>query len=314
MRCFGRQCRGQGKVFVKLVRQTETQLLQVGGTIAELAYEARQHLLEAAHLSDCTQERLASALDQALQAHHQISKQSRRLTQGKKLNHCKIVNAYDPTIAPILKGKSNCPAQFGRKPGIISEPTAGFIFAARSPVGNPSDVSYVLPLVDNVTKATQQLIEPKRPAIHSLAGDLGVNDPDLRQALHKRGILTVGIPKSISPISPTASPEEVLSVLNEAGLNRQRTPHQVQLACACGYSRPVVESHIASLLTRGAGEIRYKGPRGAAVQLGMTVMAHNGAALMRIRQQRLSKRAQRFRRLLGLRARNANQINDPKNC
>lgn len=314
MRCFGRQCRGQGKVFVKLVRQTETQLLQVGGTIAELAYEARQHLLEAAHLSDCTQERLASALDQALQAHHQISKQSRRLTQGKKLNHCKIVNAYDPTIAPILKGKSNCPAQFGRKPGIISEPTAGFIFAARSPVGNPSDVSYVLPLVDNVTKATQQLTEPKRPAIHSLAGDLGVNDPDLRQALHKRGILTVGIPKSISPISPTASPEEVLSVLNEAGLNRQRTPHQVQLACACGYSRPVVESHIASLLTRGAGEIRYKGPRGAAVQLGMTVMAHNGAALMRIRQQRLSKRAQRFRRLLGLRARNANQINDPKNC
>lgn len=314
MRCFGRQCRGQGKVFVKLVRQTETQLLQVGGTIAELAYETQQHLLKAAQLSDCTQERLASALDQALQAHHQISKQSRRLTQGKKLNHCKIVNAYDPTIAPILKGKSNCPAQFGRKPGIISEPTAGFIFAARSPLGNPSDDSYVLPLIDNVTKATQQLAGAKRPAIHSLAGDLGVNDPDLRQALHKRGILTVGIPKSISPISPTASPEEVLSVLNEAGLNRQRTPHQVQLACACGYSRPVVESHIASLLTRGAGEIRYKGPRGAAVQLGMTVMAHNGAALMRIRQQRLSKRAQKFRRLLGLRARNANQINDPKNC
>jgi hypothetical protein len=95
-------------------------------------------------------------------------------------------------------------------------------------------------LISNVTKATQRLTGPKRPAIHLLAGDFGVNEPDLRQALHKRGILTVGIPKTISPINPKASPKEVLSVLNKAGLNRQRTPHQVQLACA--YSRPVVES------------------------------------------------------------------------
>jgi hypothetical protein len=85
-----------------------------------------------------------------------------------------------------------------------------------------------------------------------------------------------------------------------------------QLACACGYSRPVVESHIASVLARGAGQIRYKGPQGAVVQLDMTVMASNGAALVRIRQQQLSKRAQKFRRLLGLRRRNVNQINGPK--
>jgi len=84
----------------------------------------------------------------------------------------------------------------------------------------------------------------------------------------------------------------------------------VQLACACGYSRPVVESHIASLLSRGAGQGRYKGLHGAVVQLSMAVMAHNGAAMVRIRQQRLSKRAQKFRRLLGLRRRNVNQIND----
>jgi hypothetical protein len=44
----------------------------------------------------------------------------------------------------------------------------------------------------------------------------------------------------------------------------------------------------------------------------MTVMAYNGAAMVRIRQQRLSKRAQKFRRLLGLRRRNINQINGPK--
>lgn len=313
MRSFGRQCRGQAKVFVKLVRHTETRLLEVGGAIAQLAQEAQQILDKATHLSASTQERLDSDLNTAIRAHHQISKQSRRLTRGKRLNHCKIVNAFDPTIAPILKGKSNCPAQFGRKPGIVSEPTAGFIFALRCPVGNPSDPSYVLPLLNNVHNAIERLRGPKQPAIHSLAGDLGVNDPVLRQVLHERGILTVGIPETIDPINPTPNPEAILAMLNEAGLNRQRTPHQVQLACACGYSRPVVESHIACLLSRGAGQIRYKGPQGAVVQLGMTVMAHNGAALVRIRQQRLSKRAQKFRRLLGLRRRNINQINDPKN-
>ena len=102
----------------------------------------------------------------------------------------------------------------------------------------------------------------------------------------------------------------MLALLNEAGLNRQRTPYQVQLACACGYSRPVVESHIASLLSRGAGQVRYKGHPGAVVQLGVTAMAHNGAVVVRIRQRRLSKRAQKFRRLLGLRHRKINEINN----
>jgi hypothetical protein len=105
----------------------------------------------------------------------------------------------------------------------------------------------------------------------------------------------------------------VLDLLNAAGLIRKRTPYQVHLACACGYSRPVVESHMASLLCRGASQLRYKGPQGATVQLGMTAMAHNGAAIVRIRQQRLSKRAQKFRRLLRLRHRKVNQFNESKN-
>jgi len=87
----------------------------------------------------------------------------------------------------------------------------------------------------------------------------------------------------------------------------------VHVACASGYSRPVVESHIASLLSRGAGQVRYKGHPGAVLQQGMTVMAHNGATLVRIHQQQLSKRAQKFRRLLGLRHRKINEINNPKN-
>jgi hypothetical protein len=126
-------------------------------------------------------------------------------------------------------------------------------------------------------------------------------------------MLTVGIPKTIAPIQANPSPEEVLDLLNEAGLNRQRTPHQVRLACACGYSRPVVESPSASLLSRGAGHVRYKGHPGAVLPLGLTAMAHNGAVVVRIRQQRLSKRAQKFRRLLGLRHRKINEINSLKN-
>jgi hypothetical protein len=45
----------------------------------------------------------------------------------------------------------------------------------------------------------------------------------------------------------------------------------------------------------------------------MTVMAHNGATWVRIQQQQLSKRAQKFRRLLGLRYRKGNEINGQKN-
>jgi hypothetical protein len=313
MHGFGRQCRGQSKVFVKLVRHNETQLLELGTPIVLLAQQAQQALQKASHLHPSTRERLASALGTALEAHQHIRKQSQRLTQGKGLRHCKIVNAYDATIAPIMKGKSNCPAQFGRKTGILSEPTTGFIFASRVPQGNPSDPSYVRPLIDKVQQAIDRVRTPPRLAVYSVAGDLGVDDAALRQALHSRGILTVGIPKTVEPINPQLSPEEILDCLNEAGLNRQRTPRQVQRACACGYSRPVVESHIASLLSRGAGQVRYKGLEGAVVQLGMTVMAHNGAALVRIRQQRLSKRGQKFRRLLGLRYRNVNQINASKN-
>jgi hypothetical protein len=313
MRRFGRQCRGQGKVLVRLVRETEACLLEIGQPVMALARATQAGLQSTMSLEERRRQRLTTELNQALRAHAHITQQSRRLIQGKRLGHCKIVNAYDPTIAPILKGKSNCPAQFGRKPGLISEPTAGFIFATHTPVGNPIDASYVLPLVEKVQHALTRVSKPPRLAIHSVAGDLGVNDAAVRQALHERGILTVGIPNTIAPINPHPQAQAVLDLLNASGLNRIRTPYQVQLACACGYSRPVVESHIASLLTRGAGQIRYKGPQGATVQVGMAAMASNGAALVRIRQRHLSKRAQKFRRLLRLRPTNINQFNESKN-
>ena len=154
MRSFGRQCRGQGQVFVKLVRYTEQQLLQLGEPIAVLGQQAQHLLAQATALSDATRERFAEAFNAAMHSHAHIRQQSTRLTQGKKLRHCKLVNAYDLTIAPILKGKSNCPAQFGRKPGIVSDPATGCLFATRVPEGNPSDPSYVLP---SLTKSKRRL-------------------------------------------------------------------------------------------------------------------------------------------------------------
>jgi Transposase DDE domain len=309
MRRFGRQCRGIGKVFVTLVRQTEAHLLQMGEQVLPLARAAQAHVHGAMQLSEAQRARLDIQLTAALEAHHRIERQSRRLTQGKALSHCKIVNAYDPTIAPICKGKSNCPAQFGRKPGIIAEPAAGFIFALQLPVGNPSDASYVEPLVDKVEQAIARVKRRPIPAIHSLAGDLALNDAALREALHERGILTVGIPRTVEPLPPSPTPEEVLRRLDEADLHHVRTPSQVHLAYACGYSRPVVESIIASLLHRGAGHLTYKGHRGAIIQTGMAVMAHNTATLARIHEYRLSKRALIFRRRLRLRCRKLNQCN-----
>jgi len=224
MRGFGRQCRGQGKVFVALVRQTEKQLLELGGSLVTWAQEAQTVLSQASQLDEAQRRRLLRDLAAASDAYRHITKQSQRLTQGKPLTQYKIVNAYDPTIAPIIKGKSNCPAQFGRKVGLLSEPASGLIFANRVPQGNPSDPSYVLPMLDRVQQALDLVASPKRLQVHSLGGDLGVNDAELRHALHKRGILTVGIPTTVEPINPQPSPEEVLEVLNGSGLNRMRTP------------------------------------------------------------------------------------------
>jgi hypothetical protein len=309
MRRFGRQCRGMSKVFVTLVRQTERQLLERGHQVLPLAWAAQACLHGAPQLPADQRARLDIQLTAALEAHARIEAQSRRLTQGKALAHYKIVNAYDPTIAPICKGKSNCPAQFGRKPGIIAEPAAGFIFALHLPVGNPSDVRYVEPLVDKVERAIAWVRTRPTLAIHSLAGDLALNDAALREALHERGILTVGIPNTVDPLPPSPTPEDVLRSLDEADLHHIRTPSQVHLAYACGYSRPVVESIIASLLYRGVGHLTYKGHRGAIVQTGMAVMAHNAATLVRIHEYRLSKRARTFRRRLRLRCRKVNHCN-----
>lgn len=309
MRRFGRQCRGNGRVLVKIVRQTERHLLTLGKPLALWTARTQTHLQSASELSPAKRERLTKQLQSALEHHARIEAQSRKLTQGKRLDPRKIVSAYDDTIAPIIKGKSNCPTQFGRKPGLLSEPSIGFIFAVALPAGNPDDASYVEPLVDRTQTAIDRMTSSRQLAIHSVSGDMGLNDPKVRQALHERGILTVGIPTSIESINPEPDPETIATILAESGLRDQRTAYQVELASACGYSRPVVESHIATLLSRGAGRLRYRGAHGARVQLGMTVMAHNGAALVRVSHQPLSDRVHTFRQKLRLRNPKAKKIN-----
>jgi hypothetical protein len=303
MHRFGRQCRGMNKVFVTLVRQTERQLLEMGHQVLPLAWAAQACLPGAPQLPADQRARLNSQLTAALEAHDRIEAQSRRLMQGKALAHYKIVNASDPTLARMCKGKSNCPAQFGRKPGMIAEPAAGFIFTLHLPVGHPSDVSYVEPLVDKVEPAIAWVRTRSTPAIHSLVGDLVLNDAALREAVHARGILTV----DSLPSAPT--PEDVIWILNEADLHQIRPPSQVHLAYACGDSRPVVESSIASLLHCGAARLTYKGHHGAIVQTEMAVMAHNAATLVRIHNDHLSKRAYTFRRRLRLRCRKVHHCN-----
>jgi hypothetical protein len=143
MRRFGRPGRGQGNVLVGLVRQTATPLWAHGMPMASRAQAAKPCLQRATPRCEPTRARLATHLHTALEAHRAIRQPSRRLTPGKRLTHGTIVNADDGTIAPILKGKSHCPAPFGRKPGIISAPTPGFIVATRVPGGHPSDASSV---------------------------------------------------------------------------------------------------------------------------------------------------------------------------
>jgi hypothetical protein len=202
----------------------------MGEPVLMLARAAQECLYAAPQLSDEPQARLDTQLTVALEAHHRIAHPSRRLTQGKVLPPGKIVNAYDPTIAPMCTGKSHGPAQFGRTPGMLAEPAAGLIFALHLPIGNPGDTRDVEPLVDHVQQAIARVATFPRPAIRSLAGDLAFNDAALRNVWHQQGILTVGIPKTVKPLPSSPTPENVRRLLNQEDWPQALTPCQVDLA------------------------------------------------------------------------------------
>lgn len=305
MRAFGRSCRGQGKVLVCKVRETERQLLEVGHQVGLLILAAALELHEDPSLEEDQQERLMAPLRQAAQHYDLIEQQSRRLTQGKKLPHAKIVNAYDRAIAPIIKGKSNCPVQFGCKPGLIAEMATGFILGLHVPEGNPNDASYMEPLIDQVETAIKALQQKRPPCIRSVAGDLAFTDPSVREPLHQRGILTAGIPQTVAPFPAVPTAEMIKAAQQTVKAAATLSATQVQIAYACGYSRPFIEGVISTLSCRGGTRIKYKGHRGALLQTTMAVLASNAATLVRIQQERISKRAKKFRRFFRLKPPNS---------
>ena len=71
----------------------------------------------ATQLAEGQRARLDTQLRAALEVHHRIAHQSRRLTQGKAVSHCKIVNAYDPTIAPFVRAKATVSPSLAASPG-----------------------------------------------------------------------------------------------------------------------------------------------------------------------------------------------------
>jgi len=305
MHTFGRTCRGKKKVYLKLVRQTEKQLLTLGQLVGPMALKALLDLYEDSTLPEAQKDRLQCQLQQATGHYESIERQSRRLTQGKKLAQAKIVNAYDLTIAPILKGKSNCPVQFGKKPGLIAEMATGFILGFHLPQGNPDDASYMRPLMDQVQQAIEPMETRRKPRLQSVAADLAFRQPDLRGSLHERGILTVGIPSSVEPIPHTPTPEMITAAQFTLPPTHNPTNAQVKIAYACGYSRPFVESLIQNLSTRGGTHLKYKGHRGAFIQTMTAILAHNAATMDRIEQGLLTQRAKKIRRWLRLKPPNS---------
>jgi hypothetical protein len=174
MRGFGRRGRGQGRVCVTVVRQTERQLLALGEARQTFGLKAQERLEHAIILCAAQRQRLTLARTTAMR-HQDYSRQhSTRLPHGQKRSHCILVKAYDLTLAPRIKGKRYCPAPFGRKPGIASDPASGFIFAPLVPPGNPRAPRYGVPFLDKVQRAIEDIRIGPTPQGHSGAGALGL--------------------------------------------------------------------------------------------------------------------------------------------
>jgi len=171
----------------------------------------------------------------------------------------------------------------------------------------------MMPLIDQVQQAIQAMQTPRKPRIQSAAADLAFRQIDLRERLHQRGILTVGIPSTVEPLPRTASPPQMYAAQQTLPFPQAPSVHQVQVATACGYSRPFVERLIHQLANRGGTQLKYKGHRGAFLQTMTAILAHNSATLKRIEHQQLTQRAQRFRRLFRLKPPNSLQNKAPLN-
>ncbi len=342
MRTFGRQCRGKGKVYLKWVRETEKRLLSIGCQVTPLALCAQMHLQKDIAIDQVQQERLMHKLDEALQAHRHIEKQSRQLVNGKNwitvkssMPTCLCVTARRQVTRRSprsRKARATVPANSGKNQvsSLRWEPASSLAIICLWAIQH--DASYLparsaqagaLPLVQTVDGAIDLLdfaYQRRKPLIRSLAGDLGLDDPNLRNQLHFRGIATLGIPSSIAPIPKVPTPEMIKEALHIPGLEEKQNATQIKIAHACAYSRPFVENLITTLtclrathrqVCRGATRIKYRGHQGASIQIGMVIVAANATTLVRIKHDRLSKQARTFRHLFRLKHPNSNKNNTP---
>ncbi len=162
----------------------------------------------------------------------------------------------------------------------------------------------------DVETAIDAIDRKRKPRIRSVAGDLAFTHPSLREQVQQRGILTAGIPETVATIDPMPTPEQIAAAQQSIESESPPSATQVKIAYACGYSRPFVEGIIETLSCRGGTRIKYKRHRGALIQTTMAVMATNAATLVRIQQDRLSKRARKFRRFFRLKPPNSLKNND----
>ena len=109
----------------------------------------------------------------------------------------------------------------------------------------------------------------------------------------------------MATIDPVPTPEQIAAAQQAMPMALSPSAAQVKIAYACGYSRPFVEGIIETLSCRGGTRLKYKRHRGALIQTTMAVMAANAATLVRIQQERLSKRAIKFRRFFRLKPPNS---------
>ena len=108
----------------------------------------------------------------------------------------------------------------------MSEPATGFIFATRVPAAVRCQLCG--PPADQVQRAIDRVGASAGKS--TVAGDLGINDATVRQTLHERGILTIGIPQ-VAPIDPKPTAEAIRSILTDAGLTQKRTGPSADRLC-----------------------------------------------------------------------------------
>ena len=117
-------------------------------------------------------------------------------------------------MAPSGQGPSHCLAPFGRQPGRLAAPVAGFRFARSLPGGNPREASWVQSWIDTVQQAVARIGTSPRPAIPSLAGDLAaMTPPCLRRSLRKARLPWVSRQRAL-PSRRSPTPKDVHPILD----------------------------------------------------------------------------------------------------